>query len=506
MLKAEFNITGICRKTVSAKGLHGRFGGLFAMALPMLQMLLFAILITSAPLVAHANATLDDANTALIQGKHKDVVKLVGQVVAEGKQKPAVMARALLLRGIAYRNMGKISQAIADFSNSEWLQKLKGVELRRLYAERALAYEAVGQKDLAAKDRRLAGSSSIEAAKSIQGGVRVTSLKEKSSNTSEFFGGLGNLFGFGNQKPKPVIKTKVVAKKSDPGLREIPTLDSAEAQANRAKLEGKPVPDAAIEAAKIKADAKPSNSAWVARKDAKGAATNKATAKLKAGEKEVLPWQVGQVDQGEQIKQMALNNNKQPAKTINSIPKAQTGLDGPVSLTPAKVKEESSGNSVTSFFQNIFTGSPQKKVQPPVTPGDDVISADQVASLQPGQKVSPVTRKPVKKAPVKKAAVRKPVKRPAAKKKVAANTNSRSLYHVQLGVFGEAQAADKFVSRLNKKFGPVVGSKTAMVVETDLGQSRRQYRVYLGPFRSREKGIKSCKALTRLGMGCSLVE
>ncbi|GJM02102.1 MAG: hypothetical protein DHS20C08_06030 [Rhodomicrobium sp.] len=476
------------------------------MAVRLLQILLFAVLIFSHPVVAHANATLDDANTALIQGKHKVVVKLVGQVVAEGKQKPAVMARALLLRGIAYRNMGKISQAIADFSNSEWLQKLKGVELRRLYAERALAYEAVGQKELAAKDRRLAGSSSIEAAKSIQSGVRVTSLNEKSSNTSEFFGGLGNLFGFGNQKPKPVIKTKVVAKKSDPGLREIPTLDSAEAQANRAKLEGKPVPDAAIEAAKIKADAKPSNSAWVARKDAKVAATKKAATKLKAGEKEVLPWQVGQVDQGDQIKQLALNNNKQPANAINSTPKAQTGLDGPVSLTPAKVKEESSGNAVTSFFQNIFTGSPAKKEQPPVTPGDDVISADQVASLQPGQKVSPVTRKPVKKAPVKKAAARKPVKRPAAKKKVAANTNSRSLYHVQLGVFGEAQAADKFVSRLNKKFGPVVGSKTAMVVETDLGQSRRQYRVYLGPFRSREKGIKSCKTLTRLGMGCSLVE
>jgi cell division septation protein DedD len=168
------------------------------------------------------------------------------------------------------------------------------------------------------------------------------------------------------------------------------------------------------------------------------------------------------------------------------------------------VKEESSGNSVTSFFTNIFTGSPEKKAEAPVTPGDDVISADQVASIEATKKAPPPKKRAVK--PVKKPARKVAARTPPAKKPLAQNTGGRSLYHLQLGVFGEAQAADRFVSRLNKKFGPVVGSKTAMVVETDLGQSRRQYRVYLGPFRSRDKGLKSCKTLTKLGMGCRLVE
>ena len=49
-------------------------------------------------------------------------------------------------------------------------------------------------------------------------------------------------------------------------------------------------------------------------------------------------------------------------------------------------------------------------------------------------------------------------------------------------------------------------NKSAMVVETDLGQQRRQYRVYLGPYRSRDKSNKTCKVLKRLGMGCSIIE
>lgn len=464
-------------------------------------------------LPAFADETLEAANTALIQGKHKEVIKLVGQVVAKGKQKPEVMARALLIRGISYRAQGKISQAIADFSNAEWLQMLRGVELRRLYAERALAYEAVGQKTLAAKDRSLAGSSSIETAKRSSGdlnggqnnGVRVASVPEKQSTTSEFFGGLGNLFGFNNgQKKKSAeIKTRVVAKSaSDPSLREIPTLDSAQAKANRAKLDGKPVPETQVAETKVQTEVKPSNSAWVQRQQENAAkfppagSVKKADPKAETAEKEVLPWAVA-------------SNDKTPPPPQGQV---KTAADGPIELAPGSAKKETPTNSVTSFFQNIFTGSKEKVQEAPVNPGDDVISADQVASLD-NKSAAPIgaprkaavkTPPPVRKPVVRKAA---PAKKKSPPKKVAAaQPQARSLYHIQLGVFGEAQAADKFVSRLNKKFKPVIGSKTAMVVETDLGQSRRQYRVYLGPFRSREKGLRSCKTLTSLGMGCRLVE
>lgn len=479
---------------------------------------LLSLLVPTLP--AFADETLEAANTALIQGKHKDVIKLVGQVVAKGKQKPEVMARALLIRGISYRAQGRISQAIADFSNAEWLQMLRGVELRRLYAERALAYEAVGQKTLAAKDRSLAGSSSLETAKrssgdvsSGQNGVRVTSVPEKQSTTSEFFGGLGNLFGFNNgqKKQSSEIKTRVVAKSaSDPSLREIPTLDSEQAKANRAKLEGKPVAETQVAETKVQTEVKPSNSAWVQRQqeNAKNfppaggqkivaAGGQKIAAEPNNTEKEVLPWAV------------ASNEKTPPAPPQAQVKSAD---DGPIELAPASSKKETPTNSVTSFFQNIFTGSKEKEQEAPVNPGDDVISADQVTSLD-NSKAAPIggEKKTAVKTPPP---VRKPVERKAAapqkknppKQVAAAQPQARSLYHIQLGVFGEAQAADKFVSRLNQKFKPVIGNKTAMVVETDLGQNRRQYLVYLGPFRSRDKGLRSCKTLTSLGMGCRLVE
>ncbi len=464
---------------------------------------------------------IEDANTALLQGKYKDVLRIAGQVIANGKQKPEMMSRALLLRGIAYRNQGKFAQAIADFSNAEWVQKLRGVELRRLYAERALAYEAVGQKDLAAKDRRMAGAASIQTAQrsSEEGGnvssagVRVTSVGEKQSTTSELFGGLGNLFGFnsGNKKTGE-IKTKVIAKSSTPVVREIPTLDSKEAEANRAKLNGEVVAET-----KVKTEAKPSNSAWVGRKPGE-----KDIAKAPAGQpavKETLPWAN---DGAGAVK----TPGPPPVATAAKPPEQKVALQnvtpvggaipqngGPIELTPSKVKPGDGPSPMAKFFKNIFGGGEEPVEQAPVTPGDDIISADQVASIEKPTVVQP--KKPIKRSEAqRKAAAQKrkvaakpklAAKKPA-KKPVPQRAESRSLYHVQLGVFGEAQAADKFVSRLNKNFGPVVGSKTAMVVETDLGQQRRQYRVYLGPFRSREKGIKSCKTLTRLGMGCSLVE
>lgn len=443
---------------------------------------------------AQANDTLSKANTSLINGKYKDVVAQAGKVIAGGKQKPEIMAKALLMRGIAYRKQGKIAQSIADLSNAEWLQKLRGVELRRLYVERALAYEAVGQSALANKDRQLAGrgvavqnteigGSSLN---SVKKGVRTTQVTATPGSSYEFFGGLGNLFGFQNspkkKQPPQVQQVQQVAVKQPVVDREIPTLESAEAAANRIKLQA----DAASKKAAVKTGSKvvaskketmaPSNSAWEASRSPD-----------------------------------ALNSKK--AIVVNKAP---------VTLTPKKVQQPSSVNSFTSFLQNAFGVGGQKtnnaESKAPLNPGDEVMAADQVASIEGAskrgfKKTTVQNKKPVWMAPdgspakkeIKVAALNKTKRKPANKPPVV-KPASRSLYHIQLGVFGEARSADKFVNRLTKKYGSLIGSKTAMVVETDMGQSRRQYRVYVGPFRSREKGVKSCRALTQLGMGCSLVE
>ncbi len=457
-----------------------------------LSVLFFTVglfVLTSGTIAARANAALDQVAISLSQGKYKEVVRSVSKIIA-AKSKADVVAQALLYRGIAYRNQGKVAQAIADFSNAEWVRKLKGSSLRRLYAERALAYDAVGQKTLAAKDRQLAGSKNIQLAQraSAKNGisltnnaVRQTSVEASKSTTQELFGGLQNLFGFNNNNPKQKIVVKNPSVKQGLGVnndgstfREIPTLDSHESKKNSKKLKTAALPP------KQKAEALsqnnvPSNSAWAAKRADEIQANKKQT-------------------QGQ-------------LKKVNGLT-----TSSPVKLTPKKLKEPKNTNVVGKFFNNIFGGETKKEAAP-INPGDDVIVAEQVQTPivpQTPQKVAKKTvkkrvvkKQPVKRAPVKKAAQRTKV---AAVSKKVATPKARSLYHVQLGAFGEAGAADKFVNRLNSKYKSLVGNKTAMVVETDLGNSRRQYRVFLGPYRSREKGNKTCSVLTRLGLGCSIVE
>lgn len=442
-----------------------------------------------------ANEALNQVASALAQGKYKSVVTSAGKIITS-KSSADVVAKALLYRGIAYRNQGKLAQAIADFSNAEWVRKLKGSELRRLYAERALAYDAVGQKNLAAKDRQLAGAKNIALAQkaSTQNGIGLSNnaVKQKSveaskSTTQELFGGLQNLFGFNNNKKeeqKIVIKTPagqngagVVA---GDGFREIPTLDSAEAKKNAEKLNTIDLPPEKKASEVAAQNGVPSNSAWAAKRADEIKANTKA---------------------------------RQNAAQQNQIKRTDALTTGsPVQLQPKKVNEGQT-NVVGKFFNNLFGGG-AKQEAPPVNPGDDVIVAEQVATqvqttenLKKPQKkiVAPQPKKRVvKKAPPKK----KPVKRTqvAAVSKKVAEPVKRQFYHVQLGAFGEAGAADKFVNRLNGKYKSLLGNKSAMVVETDLGQQRRQYRVYLGPYRSRGDGNKTCKVLERLGMGCSIVE
>lgn len=440
----------------------------------------------SGALVLRANPSLDLANQALSAGKYKQVIKTVSKLVAS-KAPADVIAKGLLFRGIAYRNQGKIAQSIADFSNAEWVRKLKGSDLRRLYAERALAYDAVGQKALAAKDRKLAGSNNVKLAQqaSVKNGislsnnnVRQTSVEAKKSTTDELFGGLKNLFGFNSQPQQKIVVTKpktqtgALAVNDGSAIREIPTLDSAEAKSTAKKLQTAALPPKVQVKKEVVTNSVPSNSAWAAQR-------------------------------ADEIKA----NKRTVNKKIQSADDLTTS--SPIKLAPKKVKEPDNSNVVGNFINNIFGGAPKKEA-PPVRPGDDVIVAEQVIT-PPVQ-----NKKSVKKAALTKKKIRSKIKKAlrktkvasvaSAKKKTSAATASRSLYHVQLGAFGESAAADKFVNRLNSKYKSLVGNKTAMVVETDLGQQRRQYRVFLGPYRSRDKGKKTCNVLTRLGMGCSIVE
>ncbi|HEU0063217.1 MAG TPA: tetratricopeptide repeat protein, partial [Hyphomicrobiaceae bacterium] len=71
---------------------------------------------------AEAQRAVEHAAKLIDAGKTEQAVQALSATLTGGNLPPAVMARALLLRGIAYRQQKKPAQAIADFTSALWLK------------------------------------------------------------------------------------------------------------------------------------------------------------------------------------------------------------------------------------------------------------------------------------------------------------------------------------------------------------------------------------------------
>lgn len=71
---------------------------------------------------AEAPAKLDKAAAALAGNKPDEALRGVNEVLSSNGVAPHHVARALYLRGLAYRKQGKPAQAMADLSSAIWLK------------------------------------------------------------------------------------------------------------------------------------------------------------------------------------------------------------------------------------------------------------------------------------------------------------------------------------------------------------------------------------------------
>jgi len=95
-----------------------------------------------------AERTIAAASQQLEAGKSAEAAQALTRVLNGGGLPPAMMAKALLYRGIAYRQQKKPAQAIADLTSALWLKGGLG-EADRADAlkQRAAAYEEAGLAD-----------------------------------------------------------------------------------------------------------------------------------------------------------------------------------------------------------------------------------------------------------------------------------------------------------------------------------------------------------------------
>ena len=95
-----------------------------------------------------AERTIAAASQQLEAGKSAEAAQVLTRVLNGGGLPPGMMAKALLYRGIAYRQQKKPAQAIADLTSAMWLKGGLG-EADRADAvkQRAAAYQEAGLAD-----------------------------------------------------------------------------------------------------------------------------------------------------------------------------------------------------------------------------------------------------------------------------------------------------------------------------------------------------------------------
>src|SRR5262249_11908352 len=94
---------------------------------------------------AEAQRSIEHAGKLLEAGKTEQAVQALSATLAAGNLPPSVMAKALLLRGTAYRQQKKPAQAISDFTSALWLKGgLSETDRADGLRQRAAAYQEAG--------------------------------------------------------------------------------------------------------------------------------------------------------------------------------------------------------------------------------------------------------------------------------------------------------------------------------------------------------------------------
>jgi tetratricopeptide (TPR) repeat protein len=156
--------------------------------------------------VADAQRAIEAAAKLLQAGKTEEAVQNLTAVLAGGKLPPALMAKALYYRGIAYRKQDKPAQAISDLTSALWLKGgLSDADRADAMENRAAAYRQAGLPDQAGGKvgsvavRSSTGSSGWSTGTTTAPAASLASDTQSSSASSASSGGLSgfwaSLFG-----------------------------------------------------------------------------------------------------------------------------------------------------------------------------------------------------------------------------------------------------------------------------------------------------------------------
>jgi hypothetical protein len=152
---------------------------------------------------AEAQRAIEAAGKLLRAGKADQAVQTLTAALAGGNLPPAVMAKALYTRGLAYRRQMKPAQAISDLTSALWLKGGLSTDDRAdAMKERAAAYRDAGLTENGEAVATAPASKAHDRSASGKGWVTTASDGQAAKAGQSGGSWINNLFGWPEPAPK----------------------------------------------------------------------------------------------------------------------------------------------------------------------------------------------------------------------------------------------------------------------------------------------------------------
>lgn len=375
----------------------------------------------------------------------------------------ADMARAMMMRGVAYKKLSKPGLAISDLTSALWLKNgLSDADKQIATAERADAYRMAGLADT--------GSGSERAVVADPNPAAVAAVAPPA--------------------PQPAVAAAVQEPAAKPAKPAKKTKDAKQAkQATTPPVEPPPPvqtitrqsPDseAARDAANARANA--AQSAGNYNLDMAQASTYTAP---------VAPQVVAAVPVPAPIPSAIASPEAEPAPSLSALPQdapASASEPGTVSLPNLS----NVPNTVSGFFSNLFGGNSQ-------TTAPTEASPPAIATGAAPAPVAALTTASTTPAAAPIATV--PAVTPVAKQ--AAPTGK---YKLHIAAVRSKAEADQLAASLTQKHGNDLAARIPVVDEAVIGSMGKFYRVRVGAYANPDEPRGVCNKLRTSGFDCLVV-
>ncbi|MGE0022727.1 MAG: SPOR domain-containing protein [Hyphomicrobium sp.] len=439
--------------------------------------------------------------------------------LAGGGLPNAQMARALYLRGAAFRRLGRPAQAISDLTTAVWLKGgLSDTDKAKATEERQLAYREAGLGDQAPPIGAAPLDQSTKTASAPTptpaSGAQVVQVTKQSwwDGISVPSISMPSLTGSSSPQPAPAAMTQTADNSGSEGgfwsfLSPSPS-PSQTSEGQSATLvagmapgasAGTPVAGTEVQAANpafVAEAPPPQTSSWETQTADASVAAQGAGAPVSAApvSDAYVPPPAAAPDAG--LNPLAATSNPAPP---------QAPVSNPI---------EGAGTAVTNFFGNMFGSGSTQAAPPAVTTGsteqaatwsaDNTVVTAQTSSMVQRSPDSPPPAEP-QELPWGSAEASAPPPAQPTKVATAAPVAAAGKYKLQVAAVRSRDEAERLAQSLSG-FQPVRdGSVAPEIDETVIGSMGTFYRVRLGPYANAKEPDQLCAALKPQGFDCMVV-